>query len=272
MTDEKIELISAYEVEHRIPEINRYTELVGSINVLKPGISPDFVNKRYEEAFAEKKEQQELDPDTILILEITLDHNLKDIARYSVNNIDKLLKDFYFSDKAARRIGIKKRDSDTVFLLELRKGVEYPELVNMNLDSHLEGIRYEWIKKLFEIKNEDLITETKQLLARADSPYSSKQSPFDFEKAIKKKMQTKDKIFLNERMEGYDFRSVDLEDGLFVNCYLQKANFSGCNMQNVLFINCDIDEAIFLGAMTNNCYMLNSPLVSVTDKLKEWTL
>lgn len=271
MDDEKIELIASYEKEHSIPEVNRYTEYVEEYecHMIKLGIAPEFFEKRYQEALAEKKSKEALDPSCVLVLEVTMAHNMKDVAKFTVDNVDNMLLQFFEGEYKERKIGYKEKDKEPVYLLSYREGFEYPEILSPNDIEHID-LRQEWFIKVIELKNRVLIEDTKNIISRAESSLSAKQTKFNFEREIKKKMQVNKKLFINERMEGYDFRTIDLDGAIFINCFLKNCNFAHVNMQNVVFVNCDLTGAIYLGATLNNAYSITGSPVKVIDSFKKY--
>lgn len=258
-----IEIIAAYEIAHNIPDVNRYTEFVKEYdcNMSKLGIAPEFINKRYQEAMEEKKVKAALEPECVLVLEVTMAHNMKDTAKFTVDNVENMLEQFYMSKYKERKVGYKEKDKEPVYLLSYRDGYEYPEILSPADIEHI-SLRQEWFIKIIELKNKNLI--------RADSSLCAKQDKFNYDREIKKRMHINKKVFLNERMEGYDFRTIDLDGAVFINCFLKNCNFAHVNMQNVCFINCDLDGAIYLGAMLNNTYSISGSPVKITDSFKKY--
>lgn len=271
MEDEKIELIAAYEISHNIPNINRYTEYVEeyNCNMNKLGIAPEFIEKRYQEALNEKKAKEVLDPACVLVLEVTMSHNLKDVAKFTLDNLDNMLEQFYNSSYKERKVGYKEKDKEPVYLLSYRENLEYPEILSPDDIEHI-NLRQEWFIKVVELKNKSLMEDTKNIIARANSSLSAKQDKFNYDKEIKKRMQINKKVFMNERMEGYDFRAIDLDSAIFINCFLKDCNFAHVNMQNVCFVNCDLDGAIYLGAVLNNAYSISGSPIKIIDTFKNY--
>lgn len=271
MEDEKFELIAAYEISHNIPNINRYTEYVEeyNCNMNKLGIAPEFIEKRYQEALNEKKAKEVLDPACVLVLEVTMSHNLKDVAKFTLDNLDNMLEQFYNSSYKERKVGYKEKDKEPVYLLSYRENHEYPEILSPDDIDHI-NLRQEWFIKVVELKNKSLMEDTKNIIARANSSLSAKQDKFNYDKEIKKRMQINKKVFMNERMEGYDFRAIDLDSAIFINCFLKDCNFAHVNMQNVCFINCVLDGAIYLGAVLNNAYSISGSPVKIIDTFKKY--
>ena len=128
---------------------------------------------------------------------------------------------------------------------------------NMMLETTLEETELELecqraaarIQQKILLKERELEKErTEHLLESAGSKYEKKQN-FSWMRAVKKKMETR-KVFIDKRMEDYDFREIDVSETIFYNCSLCRANFSHVNIENTLFINCDITGAIFYKAHT----------------------
>lgn len=270
MGDEKVELIVAYEIAHNIPDINRYTEYVDeySCNMYKLGIAPEFIEKRYNEALEEKRIKDTLDPECVLVLEVTMSHNMKDVSKFTLDNVDRMIEQFYNSTYKERRIGYKNKGEEPVYLFSYRENHEYPDIISDDF-KHINLIQ-EWFIKIVELKNSKLIEDTKNIIARADSSLAPKQDRFNYNKEIRKRMQINKKVFINERMEGYDFRSIELEGAIFINCYLKDCNFAHVNMQNVCFVNCDLSGVIYLGAMLNNVYSITGSPQKIIDVFKQY--
>lgn len=271
MDDEKIELIATYEISHNIPNVNRYTEYVEeyNCNMNKLGIAPEFIDRRYQEALNEKKAKEALDPACVLVLEVTMSHNLKDVAKFTLDNADNMLEQFYNSSYKERKVGYKEKDKEPVYLLSYRENHEYPEILSPDDIEHI-NLRQKWFIKVIELKNKSLMEDTKNIIARANSSLAAKQDKFNYDKEIKKRMQINKKVFMNERMEGYDFRTIDLDGAIFINCFLKNCNFAHVNMQNVCFINCVLDGAIYLGAVLNNAYSISGSPVKIIDTFKKY--
>ena len=90
-------------------------------------------------------------------------------------------------------------------------------------------------------------------MMRAGERTSKKQADFNYVKEVTRRMKINKKLFVEERMEGYDFREIDLSDAIFISCVLSNSNFCGCNMENALFVNCTMNDCMYYGAMVNNC-------------------
>lgn len=73
---------------------------------------------------------------------------------------------------------------------------------------------------------------------------------------------------MDSRMEGYDFREVDLSNAVFMNCSLIGANFSFVNLENAVFINCNLSNVIWHKAWTNNTVVIDGTEQYLTNLIK----
>jgi len=275
------DVIAGYENKHNIPEAARYTMYIKQRGcyILKASISPVFIQRRYEEACEQLREEKEKNPDIVGVMEVVIEHNLKDVSRYSVSNFDKMTADFFNSERSEKRIGVQYRGHEPVYILLLNGKNKYPVFIDLPLDipltdkqiKEIEAYRYDWLIKYAEYTKQSLIQETQCLINMASSSLSARQPKLNYDREIKKRMKRNNKIFINERMEDFDFRSVDLSGAIFINCVLCHANFAHVNMCNVLFINCNLTGAVFLGAMLNNAYEVSGGMKQLTDIYKKYT-
>ena len=83
-------------------------------------------------------------------------------------------------------------------------------------------------------------------------------------------MEQNKKVFINKRMEDFDFRSVDLSGAIFIQCVLCNANFAHVNLCDTLFINCDLQGAVYLGATLNNSFQIQGECKPLIDVYKEY--
>lgn len=267
---EKADIIARYEMEHNIPEVSRFTEYVDEYqeNMLKMGIKPKFVEDRYNEALKErdKKEKKDL---PVAVFYIEDEHNLKDTATYSMDNIENMFSDFACRKIKERKLGIKIED-DVFYLVRQLDSKEYPELLDIPENENkymLEEYRYQWFIKLIQIKERLLIEETERIISLSNSNLSAKQPKVNYTKEIRKRMKQLKTVFIDELMEGFDFREIDLEDAVFINCDLTRANFAHCNLINCIFVNCILDETVFYGAATSNTYAVNGEKEKIIDNI-----
>lgn len=270
MRDEKAKIIHDFEEKQEIPDALRYTEFIESYGeyAIKLGLKPEKVNDRYGQALLDLKlaHQNEF----TLVLEVTLEHNIKDYAEFAIKNWDNMFHQFLTRGERLRRAGIKD-NSGVTYLLQIRATDELPEMLDvsdMDNSKELEKIRAEWFEKAVLTYRKNLIKETKELLNLSQSWLAAKGGKFGYAKDIKKRVGTVN-MLKDENLEGYDFRSIgDLSGYIFDNCILDDSNFSHCNLTNACFINCSLKGVIFYGAMLNNCKRIDKEPENVGDIYK----
>lgn len=276
---DQAEVIAAYENKRNLPEVVRYTEYKAEEDcyILKLGIGEQFIQKRYEEALRHLQEDKQKSLDKVGILEVTLEHNMKDVNVYSMDNIHKMVEDFFISKRRIKRMGIQYKEKEPIYILFLDSKNEYPifidlpfNIVNDKQLRELEHYRCEWFIWYVQLKEKSIIEETQNIINKATSSLSAKQPAFHYEREIKKRMKQNKKVFINERMENFDFRSVDLSGAIFIQCVLCHANFAHVNMCDTLFINCDLQGAVYLGATLNNSFQIKGELTQLIDVYKEY--
>lgn len=197
------------------------------------------------------------------IVEQLLKHNISDRACF-VSDKDALDRFLYMEGN--RRIGVIDAAGTEQMLLELH-GNCMPELCVLKvtdtaLCNQLHSIREKWLITCTEWYRKQCGQEVKKILDQAASPTSMRQEKINFKKEIMKRMTSCRKIFLNHRMDGYDFRDISLDDAIFINCSLIGSNFSHVNLQNTIFVNCKLDGCVWYGAFMNNAfvYQADKPL------------
>ena len=273
MIDKKAETIHEYEALENIPEEFRFTEYVESFGsiMIKMGLDPERIEDRYNSALLLKA--QKASDKYQGIMEITLQHNIPDTAEFSLKNINEMFNSFLCRDEKLRKIGIKKGDSQAVYLLKIRDTDILPEYLHIPDDvpdkEELKTIRHEWFIKIVYLHEHKLEEQTKELLNIANSKLSPKQERYNYAKELKRKMITTN-LLKDEQLEGYDFRQIMLNDHIFIDCNLKNANFSYVNLTGALFLNCNLEGAIFYGAQLNGCKMLNGNLKQVIDIYKRY--
>lgn len=275
----RAEVIAAYENKRNLPEVIRYTEYKEKDDcyVLKLGIGEQFIQKRYEEALQPFQEEKEKRGNLVGVLEITLEHNMKDVGIYSIDNSRQMIMDFFTNKRRIKRVGVQYQKKEPIYLLFGDSKKEYPTFIDLSFDGlsdkqlkELEHYRCEWFIWYVQLKQQAIIEETQNIIHKATSNLSPKQSPFHYEKEIKKRMEQNKKIFLNKRMEDFDFRRVDLSGAIFIQCVLCNANFAHVNLCDTLFINCDLQGAVYLGATLNNSFQIQGECKPLIDVYKEY--
>ena len=276
LKEEMCELIADYENSKSISEEERcteYDEILG-IYVFKMEISRGKINERYSEAKEAKEGKYVSNGKKITaIFCITLGHNVTDTASYSLREEDILIQNFLNRISPEKKIGVKIGDEKYYLLRkEENKATELltlPFHVDTRYLERLDEIRSRWLKKVLEIER----TRTKQQIEeiiQAGVKTVSKQPKFDYYKEINRRMKVNKKVFMEERMEGYDFREVDLSGAFFLNCSIVNSNFSGANLENALFVHCEMKDCMFYGAMLNNCRVYyGGTMLNLEDKTRK---
>lgn len=273
VTDKKATIIHEYEEVKKIPSDFRYTEYVDTYDcyMIKLGLDPERIEDRYNEALIYNLQQNKDKYQGVM--EITLQHNLTDVAEYSVANFDKMFNDFLYRDEKVRKIGIKRVNEEPVFLLKIRDTDTLPEYLTVPADVNdadsLRTMRHEWFVKTVYIYEHKLEEQTKELLNIAESKLSPKQEKYNYVKEFKKKANMLN-VLQNEQMEGFDFRQISLAGTVFINCNLKNANFSYVNLEEVTFVHCNLEGAIFYGAQLNGCNQYNCEPIKVVDIYKSY--
>lgn len=259
INEDRCELIANYENSKGIPEEERCTEYEENLGcyILKMNVSHGKINERYSEAKEAREGKYVADGKKLTaIFCMTLGHNITDIESYPLQNEDALIQNFFIRLSVEKRIGVKFGDQQYYLLRkEENKPVELMALpleVDKRYLERLDDIRSRWLKKVLELERVQVKKQIDELLQEGTKT-ASKQPKFDYGKEINRRMKVNKKVFLEERMEGYDFREMDLSGAFFFNCSIGNSNFSGANLENVVFIHCEMKNCIFSGAMLNNC-------------------
>ena len=151
---DRAETIAAYENKRNLPEVIRYTEYQAEQDcyILKLGISEQFIQKRYEEALEQVQEDKKKNADKVGLLEITLEHNMKDIGTYSMDNAYEMIQQFFISKRRIKRVGVQYQGIEPIYLLFGDSKKEYPTFIDLPFDGlsdkqlkELEHNQYEWI-------------------------------------------------------------------------------------------------------------------------------
>lgn len=267
---DKVDIIACYEAAHNIPDVSRYTEYVEHYqkNMLKMGISPKFIESRYQDALKEREQKQNNEDKRSLVFYTEDDHGLKDIASFSMCNIENMFKEFGRREVKEKRLGLK-IENETYYLIQQLDTKEYPEFLDIpDIPDKLalEDMRYQWFLKVIEIRENKMAAEMERIVALSQSSLSAKQD-INYTKEIKKRTRQAKTVFINEMMSGFDFREIDLSDAMFIDCNLSGANFSHCNMINCRFINCNMENVILYEAVTNNCTVITGEKKAVVDNI-----
>lgn len=203
-----------------------------------------------------------------LLLVKTMEHNMTDRSRYNPRNLGNIVKIFVDIIAEKREIYAVMDSDQEICLVRQNKREKLPRNILISEESIQElsitEIEYrecsliayrlyeEIIKKIFDNEKQKMAS----IIESAGCQMERKQL-FNYTKAIKKKMKTTTKLFVDANMDGYDFREVDLSDAIFINCSLKGANFSFVNLENVYLINTKTDGAIFYKTQMNNVVRLS---------------
>lgn len=260
LRENQCEMISDYENLKTIPYPERCTEYSKDFGmyVFKLDASPERVNARYAEAksFIEGRVAANGQKLTAVLVK-TIAGNITDKAMFQLSAEEELLQQFAELDVQEKRLGVQ--IGEELYLL-LRQEKDLPvEMLTLPFGvcenrylERLDAIRGRWLRRLTLWKEQDYREQIKKA-ASNEEKLKAKQDNFPYAKEIKKRMEECDKLFREQRMEGYDFRETDLQNAVFFHCKLANSNFSGVNLENVIFLCCDLTGCIWYGAHLNNC-------------------
>lgn len=269
-------IIADYENLKGMPDSERVTEYCEDLNfyVFKMEVSRGKINERYSEAIEAKEGKYLADGKRITaVFRITLGHNVTDMQSYPLHDEEVMIQDFLKRKTSEKCLGIK--FGEELHLLVRKEENQPLELIALPLDidkrslERLDDIRCRWYRRLLEYEREQYKEEIEKII-QAGERTGSRQAKFDYAKEINRRMKTNKKVFIEERMEGYDFRETDLSDAIFITCSLSNSNFSGCNLENAIFINCEMNNCMYYGAMLNNCRTYyGGTVLNINDKSRK---
>ena len=178
----------------------------------------------------------------------------------------------FLSLEGVRRLGVR-CGREVAFLLQATDQ-ELPELLplqetNPKLLLVLHEMREQLLVNAMQQSLKRCEQETRQLLENASAPTARRQKKINFEKEINKRMQSSKKVFFNQRMEGFDFRKINLEAAIFINCSLSNSNFSNVNLQHAIFVNCQLEDTVWYGAFLNNAFVYQANQVVALKEYQE---
>lgn len=197
----------------------------------------------------------------------TMNHFFEEKAGYNLQNFDAVVKAFCeITNYKSKRVSAIIMNKE-ICLIKQNEMESIPKIVNETcviFNTELKEECFNVAASLYEGIVRYMINEKEVLLEEMlESPGSRmerRQEQFNYVRAIKKKMQTCNKIFKDARMEEYDFREIDLSGAIFINCSLKNANFSHVNLENVQFINCDLTGALFYKSHTNGSLIIDGKM------------
>lgn len=259
--DNRCSVIADYENLKNIVYEERCTEFSNTFGmyVFKLDCRPDKINERFAEAKSYLEGRVLANGKKLIaVFAKTITGNIQDTAKYQLTSENELLTVFWKTDAPEKKLGVQIGE-DVYMLLRQERG--YPiEMITLPFglceDRYMERLdftRSRWLSQLNYMQNKENEEQLKRTAEIAGGNLEARQDEFPFTREIKKRMSCCEKVFREERMEGYDFREVDLQNAVFLNCKLANSNFSGVNLENAFFVNCDLTECKWYGAMLNNC-------------------
>ena len=261
--ENKCAIIAEYENAKNIPDEERCTEYQGQFGtyMFKVDVSLGKINESYAAAKASLEGRVFADGKKLTaIFKKTITGNIQDAAKYSLNKEDDMLQDFLLTDVTEKKLGVCIGEDEYFLIRQGREKNVPPELLSLPFElqdirqiERLDEIRSRWQKKLVAMDYKKYAADLKSAIEAEGSRRERKQPEFNFVKEIRNRMKTCDKVFMEERMEGYDFRDVDLQNAIFVHCQLANSNFSHCNLENAFFFQCDLLDCEWYETFLNGC-------------------
>lgn len=195
----------------------------------------------------------------------TTEHNEQDKSEFNVKNIEQTAQTFFSLNCFKLKEIYAVTDSESVCLLRQNSLETYPRNIviqstqNIGAELYAECQRTAFLlyEELTKLQYKAYTEQMEEMIESSGARMERKQPLFSHTKEIKKKMGTCKKFFTDSRMEGYDFREVDLSNAVFLNCSLVGANFSFVNLESALFINCNLTNIIWHKAWTNNAVVID---------------
>lgn len=210
----------------------------------------------------------------------TTEHNEQEQSEFSIKNIVQAAQSFFslncFQLKEIDAI----TEQETICLLRQNNLETYPRNMTIqnssefqdskltNLQTECQQTAFLLYEELVKLQQKAYTEHMEQMIESSGARMERKQPLIQYTKEIKKKMSICKKFFMNIRMEGYDFREVDLSNAIFLNCSLIGANFSFVNLENAVFINCNLTNVIWHKAWTNNTVMIDGTEEYLTNLIR----
>ena len=259
--EDKCGIIADYENLQDMPYKERCTEYSEGFGmyVFKLDLRQDKINERFAEAKSYLEGRVLANGKKLIaVFSKTIAGNIQDTARYQMASEKEMLRLFWDTDAQEKKLGVQ--IGEDIYML-LRKERGYPvELLTLPFGlceerymERLDFTRNRWLGMLTKLKDEETELQIKRTAEVAGGALERKQPEFPYTKEIKKRMTACEKLFREERMEGYDFRETDLQGAVFLNCRLANSNFSGVNLEDAFFVNCNLEGCLWYGANLNNC-------------------
>ncbi|MEY8330857.1 pentapeptide repeat-containing protein [Lachnospiraceae bacterium 48-33] len=207
----------------------------------------------------------------------TTEHNEKEQSEFSIKNIIQAAQSFFSLNCFKFKEICAVTEQETICLLRQNNLETYPRNVMIQnipdiqtpeLYTECQQTAFLLYEELVKLQQKAYTEHMEQMIESSGARMERKQPLVQFTKEIKKKMNICKKFFMDSRMEGYDFREVDLSNAVFMNCSLIGANFSFVNLENTAFINCNLTNVIWHKAWTNNTVVIDGTEQYLTNLIK----
>ena len=207
----------------------------------------------------------------------TTEHNEKEQSEFSIKNIIQAPQSFFSLNCFKFKEICAVTEQETICLLRQNNLETYPRNVMIQnipdiqtpeLYTECQQTAFLLYEELVKLQQKAYTEHMEQMIESSGARMERKQPLVQFTKEIKKKMGICKKFFMDSRMEGYDFREVDLSNAVFMNCSLIGANFSFVNLENAVFINCNLTNVIWHKAWTNNTVVIDGTEQYLTNLIK----
>lgn len=265
LQEDKCSIIADYENLTDIPYEKRCTELDKEFGtyVFKLDIRMEEINERYAAAKSYQEGRIAANGKKLIaVFEKTITGSIKDSAKFQLVAEDEMLRLFENTECEEKKLGIQ--IGEDIYMLLRQESGQPVEMITLPFglceERYMERLDYtrnRWMRQLVFWKEQRYQEELQGIILTNREEMQQRQETFPFTREIKRRMENCEKLFREQRMEGYDFRETDLQGAIFINCKLGNSNFSGVNMENVIFVNCDLRGCLWYGAMLNNCVAYN---------------
>lgn len=207
----------------------------------------------------------------------TTEHNEQEQSEFSIKNIVQAAQSFFSLNCFKFKEICAVTEQETICLLRQNNLETYPrnvmiqnipDIQNPELYTECQQTAFLLYEELVKLQQKAYTEHMEQMIEGSGARMERKQPLVQFTKEIKKKMGICKKFFMDSRMEGYDFREVDLSNAVFMNCSLIGANFSFVNLENAVFINCNLSNVIWYKAWTNNTVVIDGTEQYLTNLIK----
>ena len=259
--EDKCAIISDFENLKDVPYQERCTEFSEAFGmyVFKLDCRQERINERYAEAKSYQEGRVLANGKKLIaVFSKTISGTIQDMARFQLTAEMDMLEQFRKADALEKKLGIQ--IGDEIYMLLRQERNSKVEMLTLPFGlceeryvERLDFARNRWMRQLLQWTEEELREQAKRTAEISGGTLEAKQPGFPYAREIKRRMLTCEKVFREERMEGYDFRETDLQGAVFLNCSLANANFSGVNLEDAYFVNCDLQGCLWYGAMLNNC-------------------